>query len=228
MSSPDTDRLLAPPRCIFALSVRQHTPQLRLVVDGGQGLTVGDSVGILFVVREPVATLPPEVTSSGERVFNTGARGEATPTRRGSGGGVGGIEIDGESDRFVKVTNLRPRRRIVIAVVNVSMYFSVTPVVEPTTAPGSGSGSGQPARTVRRLVSGGDGGCFRTRGVGLCPLNASEDIELFEVPAGESLTLRVTPRLDKLRSGEGLSLLANEQLLEVKQEHEGDGASRWG
>lgn len=42
-------------------------------------------------------------------------------------------------------------------------------------------------------------------------------IELFDVPAGESLTLRVTPRLDKLRSGAGLALLANEQSLEVSR-----------
>ncbi|CAM9530125.1 unnamed protein product, partial [Ectocarpus sp. 8 AP-2014] len=143
----------------------------------------------------------------------------------------GGVEVDGEPSRLVTVRNLRPRRRVVVAVVNVSMYFSVTPV--PTRC--LGAGSEDPAAVAaaaaaaatddaaavfpRRDHSGGGGGGgttlgFRGWGQGLGAAGVAGGIELFDVPAGESLTLRVTPRLDKLRSGTGLALLADEQSLE--------------
>lgn len=138
--------------------------------------------------------------------------------------------MDGQPSRLVTVRNLRPRRRVVMAVVNVSMYFSVTPVVtgsgaseEEKEAAAVAAVASAPSTVGGAAFSGrggsGDGGGgtlgFRGWGQGLGAVGAAGGIELFDVPAGESLTLRVTPRLDKLRSGTGLALLANEQSLEV-------------
>ena len=218
-----------------------------------------ESIGILFVVREAAPAPPPAPASSSSAaavfpraadssVATAGSTGSGVAAntsagvfaggagRRGSnvygrGGGDGGgvVEVDGQPSRLVTVRNLRPRRRVVMAVVNVSMYFSVTPVV---TGSGSAASEEQEATVAAAAVAerasavggatfrgrgGDDGGTlgFRGWGQGLGAVGAAGGIELFDVPAGESLTLRVTPRLDKLRSGTGLALLANEQSLEV-------------
>lgn len=130
------------------------------------------------------------------------------------------MEVDGQPSRLVRVQNLRPRRRVVIAVVNVSMYFSVTAVADSSSDGGSGGGGDGTAAGAGYSGDGGNLG-FRGWGQELGPVGVADGVELFDVAAGESLTLRVTPRLDKLRSGEGLALLANEQSLEVKW------GSRW-
>ncbi|CAM9517210.1 unnamed protein product, partial [Pylaiella littoralis] len=171
------------------------------------------------------------VTRSSSHVV-AGSRSSSSSSDGGGGGGFearrGGVRVDGQESHLVTVKNLRPRRRVVIAVVNVSSYFSVTPVAtvssssisadqeqerEQADATGSavflGRGGGAGA--------GGTGGAalgFRGWGQGLGVAGGAGGIELFDVPAGESLTLRVTPRLDKLRSGAGLALLTNEQSLE--------------
>lgn len=197
------------------------------------------SNGILFVVRETAATKSCSSTADTDPTMESkggsASSSSASVVAGGGGGGMGsdggGVEVDGEPSRLVTVRNLRPRRRVVVAVVNVSMYFSVTPV--PTrclgAAPEDPADADADAATVdasavfpRRDHSGGGGGGggttlgFRGWGQGLGASGAAGGIELFDVPAGESLTLRVTPRLDKLRSGTGLALLANEQSLEVR------------
>lgn len=187
-----------------------------------------DSIGILYVVREtstPPASSPVAAASAtagsaaidgtsngagngrgGGGVYSMGAGGGEV-----SGGGGGGVEVDGQPSRLVTVKNLRPRRRVVIAVVNVSMYFSVTAVNESSEDDGGGGGGSGGGGVGGDLVG------FRGWGQGLGAVGVGGGIELFDVPAGETLTLRVTPRLDKLRSGEGLALLANEQSLEVRR-----------
>lgn len=206
-----------------------------------------ESIGILFVVKE---TPPSAVVSGGNFSFSsTGSNGTSSVSGSSSSGGntnknnndvevSGGVEIDGRPERLVTVKNLRPRRRVVIAVVNVSMYFSVTPVTEPAEgefcddAGGISSvcSVGGPVTGTSKRHFGGDSGGsgrssissssssvgFRGWGRGLGAAGVAGGIELFDVPAGESLKLRVTPRLDKLRSGVGLALLANEQSLEVR------------
>lgn len=140
-----------------------------------------DSLGLVYIMREK---------------STDDTAGDAGATR---------VEVDGQQSRFVTVKNLRSTRRVVIAVVNVTMFFSITPATDP-----SGRGiSGYPGV--------GDATGLGSRGwiQGLGAVGAPNGIELFEIPAGESLTLRVTPRLDKLRSGAGLALLANEQRIEV-------------
>lgn len=199
------------------------------------------SNGILFVVRETAATQPSSSTAdtnpTTESKGGSASSSSGASIVAGGGGGYGGmgsdgggVEVDGEPSRLVTVRNLRPRRRVVVAVVNVSMYFSVTPV--PTRCLGAGSEDPAAAAAAataaatddagavfpRRDHSGGGGTTlgFRGWGQGLGAAGVAGGIELFDVPAGESLTLRVTPRLDKLRSGTGLALLANEQSLEVR------------
>lgn len=183
-----------------------------------------ESAGILYVVRETPSTIAASESGSGsgsasfsaDAVYGPGGGGIP-----GGGGGAGGVEVDGQPSRLVTVRNLRPGRRVVIAVVNVSMYFSVTPVaISSSECSGGGFGDGGDAVAAASTVAGKPGGgrCnvgFRGWGQGLGTGPVADGIELFDVPAGESLTLSVTPRLDKLRSGKGLALLANEQSLEV-------------
>lgn len=180
-----------------------------------------ESAGILYVVRETPPTIAASESCSGSASFSAdavyGPDGGGIP----GGGSAGGVEVDGQPSRLVTVRNLRPGRRVVIAVVNVSMYFSVTPVANPSSECGGGglgdSGDAIAAACTHAGKPGG-GRCnvgFRGWGQGLGTAAVADGIELFDVPAGESLTLSVTPRLDKLRSGKGLALLTNEQSLEV-------------
>lgn len=115
------------------------------------------------------------------------------------------VEVDGQQSQFVTVKNLRSTRRVVTAVVNATMFFSVTPASDPSSRGRSGyTGVGDATGLgSRRWIQ------------GLGAVGVPNEIELFEIPAGESLTLRVTPRLDKLRSGAGLALLANQHRIEV-------------
>lgn len=248
------------------LVARRHAPQLRLRTcthdirenggagggtggggssgGGGSDAMRGDSLGILFVVKETSSSSVAPGDEAGRCsggdggvavAYTANVNGELSgrsnsSTNRpsggsgsGDGGTGGGVEVDGKPSRFVTVTNLRPRRRVVIAVVNVSMYFSVTPVmpdldttVAQPSPPAGGAGGGDGNSSLVGVRS------SLTQGPqGLCgAVVAADGIELFEVPAGESLTLRVTPRLEKLRSGEGLALLANEQSLEVRVSYE--------
>lgn len=193
---------------------------------GGSGTAGSGSgvaaVSILYVVRDSSSPVP-SVTNDGV-VKDAGAAeaggssvnalGDPLYSAEARGGG-GGVQVDGELSRFVTVSNMRPRRRVVISVVNVSMYFSVVPVIPESSAaaevrPGPPGGS-------REVVtgSGAFGGVRRGWAPAVADGVADGGIEMFELPAGESLTLRVTPRLDKLRSGEGLALLATQQSLEV-------------
>lgn len=142
-----------------------------------------NSLGLLYVMRE---------NSTND------AAGDAGHTR---------MEVDGQQSQFVTVKNLRSTRRVVTAVVNVTMFFSVTLASDPSSRGRSGyTGVGD-------AVGLGPRGWIQ----GLGAVGVPNGIELFEIPAGESLTLRVTPRLDKLRSGAGLALLANQQRIEVRR-----------
>lgn len=182
------------------------------------------SAGILYVVRETPPALPANESGNGGGSSILGADATFGPDGGGipvGGASAGGVEVDGQPSRLVTVRNLRPGRRVVIAVVNVSMYFSVTPVANSSSESGVGCSNCDGAITAACTDagnSGGDGRCnvgFRGWGQGVGMGAVADGIELFDVPAGESLTLSVTPRLDKLRSGKGLALLANEQSLEV-------------
>lgn len=225
---------------------RRHAPQIRLTnVCGNQRhagdgeASFGDTTGILYFVRETAAK--PSMSALGGALADGstlggghgGSGAVGGNPRQGSGPGGRAIEVDGKPNRYITVTNLRPRKKVVIAVVNVSMYFSVIPVIESAGSSDVANGCataasgehGQAARGVRRLKGSPDGDGFRGRSEGLGGLqDFSEGMELFEVPAGGSLTLCVSPRLEKLRSGKGPTLLANEQSIEVRLR---EGARVW-
>ena len=216
---------------LLLLPPRRHAPQLSLMVEGNLHAAgarrYSESAGILYVVRETRSTIAASESCSGSASFSAdavyGPDGGGIP---GGGSSAGGVEVDGQPSRLVTVRNLRPGRRVVIAVVNVTMYFSVTPVANPSSECGGGglgdSGDAIAAACTHAGKPGG-GRCnvgFRGWGQGLGTGAVADGIELFDVPAGESLTLSVTPRLDKLRSGKGLALLANEQSLEVSNSKE--------